>query len=453
MCKSEFTSRVESFIAANSLMENSKRPVMVAVSGGADSVALLRVLLDLGSHCIVMHCNFHLRGEESMRDQRFVEALCGKLQVPFDVKHFDVPLYQSTHRASVEVACRELRYVWFNEEMLNHRAQAIAVAHHIDDNIETLLLNLLRGTGIAGLTGMHPRNDKVVRPLLCVSRNDVTDYLSELGQDYVTDSTNLECDHTRNKIRNRILPAIERDFPMARKAIATTISNLTDVEGCYDTQINEVLREARTKNGFKLSAFLDFPYPKLLVYAALKPYGFSRSQCEAIAESLRTKHKGRPAFYSSTHCVTLSSTVAFVEPLVHNTMVDQAFDPFDTLKLPIDITVSFVNEPFSSSCCDGKCVVAFSHDILKCESLRLRNYRRGDAMRPFGMRGTRKVSDILTTAKYTRHMRQNVYVLEADGTIIWVVGVRSGNAFRVTPGDTHYLQLTYKPEERSAEWW
>ncbi|MBQ7691174.1 MAG: tRNA lysidine(34) synthetase TilS [Muribaculaceae bacterium] len=442
----EFVARVREYIAGHTLLEMAQRPrpVLVALSGGADSVALLRVLLELGCHCVAAHCNFHLRGEEAMRDEQFVRALCRQLQVPVVVRDFDVPLYRDTHRVSVEVACRDLRYAWFRQEAARQGAQAIAVAHHIDDNIETMLLNLLRGTGIAGLTGMKPMNRDVVRPLLCVTRADVHDYLDALAQDYVTDSTNLQCDYTRNKIRNIIIPAIEREFPQARVALATTVSNLADVEQLSTAYIHEILNGNHTPFGYRLNQFLEYPCPKLLVHAALGPCGFSMSQCDAIVACLRTKPKNRPKFFSATHCVTLGPTEAFVEVLGDCATGDCAFNPFDTSSLPIDIDVSFDNPPFDPSLCDGKRVVAFSREILCCKTLWLRHCHRGDAMRPFGMHGTRKVSDILTGAHYTWLKKRNTFLLEADGEILWVVGVRSAEAFRVNPGSTSYLLLTCK---------
>lgn len=438
----EFVQKVQAFVDAHQLLDKGKC-VLVALSGGADSVALLRVLFELDYSCIAAHCNFHLRGEESMRDQHFVEALCHKLSVPLVVKSFDVELYRQKHHVSMEMACRELRYGWFHVLRAEHQAQAIAVAHHRDDNLETMLLNLLRGTGIAGLTGMKPLNDgHVVRPMLEVTRSQVQDYLEALQQDYVTDSTNLENDFTRNKIRNIVLPALEREFPHARKALSTTMSNLYDVSCLYDLFVEEVLSHARTSNGYKLQVLLNYPKAKLLIYEALKSSGFTLSQCEEIEKCLRSKPHDKPVFYSQTHLLTLGTTVAFLEPIKKKEPFEYEVNLFDTSNLDVDLSVSFDNPPFNPAMCDGCRVVAFSNEILRCRSLLMRPWHRGDAMRPFGMNGTRKVSDILTGARYTREQKRWIQVLEADGTIIWVVGIRSGEAFRVQPGDTNYLLLT-----------
>ena len=182
--------------------------VLVALSGGADSVALLRVLLVLGYHCEAAHCNFHLRGEESDRDERFVNELCKGLGVTLHVTHFDTVAYASRHHVSIEMAAREMRYDWF-EQLRKERGMAvIAVAHHRDDSVETFLLNLVRGTGIQGLKGIAPKNGAIVRPLLDVGRTDILAFLASIGQDYVMDSTNQRDEFTRNKLRLNVLPLL-----------------------------------------------------------------------------------------------------------------------------------------------------------------------------------------------------------------------------------------------------
>ena len=205
--------------------------VIVALSGGADSVALLRILLSIGVQCCALHCNFGLRGAESDRDEAFVRNLCTQLGVLLKVKHFDVAKYEQEQKVSTEMACRELRYAWFDEERALQGAKAIAVAHHYDDNVETFFLNMLRGTGIQGLTGIRAKNGYVVRPLLCVKREEIEAYLKELGQEYVVDSTNLENDFKRNKIRNVLIPTLNELFPDYEAGMMRTLQNL---QGCND---------------------------------------------------------------------------------------------------------------------------------------------------------------------------------------------------------------------------
>ena len=192
------------------LPQGKERPVLVALSGGADSVALLRLLLRLGYTCHAAHCNFHLRGDESERDELFVRQLCQRLGVTLHVQDFATADYAAAHKVSIEMAARQLRYDWFKRLRAETGCQAVAVAHHRDDNVETLLLNLLRGSGLHGLTGMDYRRDGIVRPLLDVSRQQLTGYLGKLGQDYVTDSTNLQPDVRRNRLRLQVLPLLRQ---------------------------------------------------------------------------------------------------------------------------------------------------------------------------------------------------------------------------------------------------
>ena len=197
-------------------------PTYVALSGGPDSVALLHILHTLGYECKALHCNFHLRGAESDRDQQFCETLCASLGIPLEVRQFDTFAYMKEHHLSVEMAARELRYNWWQS------LTPIALGHHQDDSIETMLMNLMRGTGIHGMTGIVARNEArhIIRPLLCLSRQDIVDYLSDNGLTYVTDSTNAENETLRNQIRNQLLPLMEQMVPQARQGIAQTMEHL-----------------------------------------------------------------------------------------------------------------------------------------------------------------------------------------------------------------------------------
>ncbi|MEE1365889.1 MAG: tRNA lysidine(34) synthetase TilS, partial [Muribaculaceae bacterium] len=215
--------------------------LLVAVSGGADSVALLHVLLRLRKDCIVAHCNFHLRGEESDRDERHVVDLCASHGVELLVKHFDVAAYCARHKVSVEMACRDLRYEWFRQLMADRECSRIAVAHNSDDNVETMLLNLFRGTGIDGLAAMTVDNGEILRPLLGVTRRQIEEYLRECGIKYVVDSTNLESDYRRNFVRNELLPMIETRWPGARSALARTRQNLEGTRRFYRAKVDEML--------------------------------------------------------------------------------------------------------------------------------------------------------------------------------------------------------------------
>ena len=196
--------------------------VLVTLSGGADSVALLRLLLSMGYTCEAAHCNFHLRDKESDRDEAFVRRLCHESGVLLHIEHFDTIQYAAKKHISIEMAARELRYEWFETLRKQREASVIATAHHKDDSVETVLLNLIRGTGINGLLGIRPRNGNIVRPLLCLSREEIIAYLQYIDQDYVTDSTNLLDEYTRNKIRLNLLPLMKEINPSVKESIIRT---------------------------------------------------------------------------------------------------------------------------------------------------------------------------------------------------------------------------------------
>ena len=291
------TGKIAEYIAQHQLLQPSDR-VIVALSGGADSVCLLRILMQLGYECIAAHCNFALRGEESDRDEAFVSELCAQLSVGLKTIRFDTTAYAAAHKLSVEMAARELRYQWFEELRQACRAQAVAVAHHRDDAIETCLLNLLRGTGIQGLTGIAARNGHIVRPLLGVDRHEICDWLQGLGQRYVTDSTNLENDYTRNKIRNRLLPLLEEINPQFRQIMGTNMENFAATARLYRQALEQakatVVLPGEGCQWIDLQAVREFAEPKTLLFDLLQAYGFHPAEIGKILQGTTgNRYRGR----------------------------------------------------------------------------------------------------------------------------------------------------------------
>ena len=232
--------------------------ILVALSGGADSVALLRLLLSLGYTCEAAHCNFHLRGAESDRDEHFVRQLCLEHRVTLHTVHFNTEQEAKERHISIEMAARELRYAWFEKTREACSAAVIAVAHHQDDSVETLLLNLIRGTGINGLRGIRPRNGHIVRPLLCLDRKEIVGYLESIGQAYVTDSTNLQDEYTRNKIRLNLLPMMQEINPSVKESILKTAEHLDDAASIYNIGIEEAKLRVKTPEGISIGALSSF---------------------------------------------------------------------------------------------------------------------------------------------------------------------------------------------------
>lgn len=457
MEKSIFIEKIDSFIKKEHLFCSDSR-YLLAVSGGADSVVMLRALLSLGIDCAVAHCNFHLRGEESNRDARFVEALCSRLGVKLFSIDFDVPAYQVEHHMSLEMACRKLRYNWFTEIISEHGFEAVVVAHHSDDNIETLFLNLIRGTGIAGTTGMQPsgyNGCRVLRPMLCVSRAEIEAYAALIGQDFVTDSTNRENDVKRNRLRNVILPALREYFPDADKGLLRTIDNLRQCERLYRTNIIEVAShhldvEQSDITVIHLSEFInryiDEGCAETMLFELISMYGFSPTQMPEIIDAYRSENQGTGKLFLTKNgeyeAVLSRGNLEIAKCFVSNDEID--IDLSQHIDYPENIAVKMCDgASFSPKGIDGKSTVCFSSEILTSH-LTLRHWREGDRIRPFGMKGTRLVSDIFSDLKLSTIRKRRLWLLTADGQVLWILGIRSAALYPVTPATPRYLHLSYR---------
>ena len=269
--------KILTYINKENLLKRGEK-VIVTCSGGADSIFLLHILNKLGFECVVAHCNFHLREEESDRDENFVREFCKKKGLTLLVEHFDTKQFAAENKLSIEMAARELRYNWFEKIRVEYNAGAIAVAHHSDDSIETILLNLLRGTGLKGICGIRPRNGFIVRPLLCVNRKEIEDYLTENGIGYITDSTNLENEYTRNKIRNIVMPILREINPQIDSVMLSNAENFAAAETIYKVVIEKEKSSAVTITDdsyiVDLKVVNKFSEPFTLLYECLKDFSF-----------------------------------------------------------------------------------------------------------------------------------------------------------------------------------
>lgn len=460
--------KVKKYIEENNLCNKSDR-LIVGVSGGADSVALLRLLLQMGYHVEVAHCNFRLRGRESERDEQFVRDLCAQLKLTLHVRRFDTTAYAEAQKISLEMAARDLRYDWFGELLKERGAVAVAVAHHQEDNAETILLNLIRGTGITGLCGMKPRNGKVIRPLLQVSRDEIEDYLQHLKQNYVTDSTNLEDNCVRNKIRLHIIPEMQTINPSVVDTIVATSARLNDAKRLIDIQLEAAEKRCRLKletsltplsssvenktdtreeeneqlEGCKINIHqLQFEAsPGLLLYRVLSPYGFNSTQIDEIHASL-TGEAGK--LFESSRGWTLLKDRDFLiirkndpaTPVVSSDKIHLVTLPLIptssivkwhslTLKFDVlDIKENFVIPHKKSFAC-------LDADTLPAD-LYIRLWKQGDRFSPFGMRGTKLLSDYMTDCKFSLFQKEQQAVLvDKDDRIIWLIGERIDNRYKI----------------------
>lgn len=364
--------------------------VIIALSGGADSVALLCLLQTLGYNCEAAHCNFHLRGKESDRDEAFVCQLCAKRQVPLHIVHFNTVRTAEERHISIEMAARELRYEWFEEIRRKSGANVIAVAHHRDDSVETLLLNLIRGTGINGLRGIRPKNGHIVRPLLCLDRKEIINYLNRTGQDYVTDSTNLQDEYTRNKIRLNLLPMMQEINPSVKESIFNTAEHLSEVSIIYKKSIEEATKRVQTTEGICIDALMQETAPETLLFEILYPLGFNAAQIRDIYRAL----EGQPGkTFSSEHWrVVKDRKYLLIEAYQQ---VEQPLLAMEKYSLTPDFIIPRDKE-----------VACFDADKL-LHPLSLRLWQQGDVFTPFGMKGRKKVSDYMTDRKFPSCAKNN----------------------------------------------
>ena len=450
---------VRKYIIHHDLFKNHGRYI-VALSGGADSVALLLILKQLGVSLSAAHCNFHLRGEESERDEQFCVSLCERLGITLHRIHFDTQFYARQHKVSIEMAARDLRYRYFAQLAKDIKADGICVAHHRDDNVETVILNLLRGSGVDGLAGIAPKNGNILRPLLCISRQDILDYLQLQGQNYVTDSTNLEDDALRNRIRHHVIPLLETITPAAKENIAQTAKYLRQakmmLEGLVGDHQTDGCEEdsctARDLNNHVISlqkqSIIKAPSPEYMLHSELGKYGFHGDVIDDIYTSLTAKEGGvGKVWKNGSYMLAIDRNQLLVTALAALDTI-QSERPFrfpeegnfnlgKSLKIKLHRylrTADFTPSKSSHLVTLDADKVSFPLTYRLCE--------KGDRFYPFGMKGSKLISDYLTDRKrnVVQKMKQHV-ITDSQGEIVWLVGERTSDRSKITDQTKIILEI------------
>ena len=431
-------SKVEQYINKHKLL-NANGLYLVALSGGADSVALLLLLHEAGYRVHAAHCNFRLRGEESDRDEWFCVELCERLGVELHRAHFDTRTYAELHKVSIEMAARELRYKWFGQLREDIGAAGVCVAHHRDDSVETVLLNLVRGTGLRGLTGVHPRNGAILRPLLCVSRAEIEAFLAERGQEYVTDSTNLEADVLRNKVRLQVLPLLATLNPAVAENIQRTAEHLSEAQQVLDT----IFGQYKDSNVLELSELEKYGSSEYFVYEWVKNYGFNGSQ---VAQMM-TAETGSVFTSSAGYDLLVDRGRLLVEPTLK---------PMKKVRIPEE--GAYVLGGFDDKIAENRTIRVKKRAVCVSKEpwvatldaqkvvfpLTVRRVEEGDWMVPFGMNGRKLLSDLMTDRKMTAfEKRRQLVVVDAQGLIVWAVGLRTDARAAVTADTREVLELRF----------
>ena len=424
-------SKVERYIEKYKLLKSSEL-YLVALSGGADSVALLLLLKNAHFNVHAAHCNFHLRGEESDRDEAFCVELCKGLGVELHRAHFDTREYAELHKVSIEMAARELRYKWFEQLREDIGAAGICVAHHRDDSVETVLLNLVRGTGLRGLTGIQPRNGNILRPLLCVSRAEIEAFLAEKGQKYVTDSTNLKADVQRNIVRLEVLPLLRKLNPAVAENIQRTAEYLSEAQQV----LNAAIARINDSNILNLRDIETYGSSEYLTFEWLKKYGFIGDQVRQILDAdtggIVHSEQGYDVLKDRGHLI--------VEPTL---------DPFNPMRIPEEGTY-VLGENMRLSVRKKPVYVSKEPNIATLDAakvrfpLTVRRVEEGDWMQPYGMKGRKLLSDMMTDLKMTVfEKRRQLVVVDSQGAIVWAVGLRIADFVAVSDVTKTVIELVF----------
>ena len=435
-------SKVKRYIEKYKLL-NTNELYLVALSGGADSVALLLLLKNAGFNVRAAHCNFHLRGDESDRDEAFCVELCQRLGVELHRAHFDTREYAELHKVSIEMAARELRYKWFEQLRRDIGAAGICVAHHRDDSVETVLLNLVRGTGLRGLTGIQPRNGHILRPLLCVSRAEIEAFLAEKGQKYVTDSTNLEADVQRNIIRLEVLPLLRKLNPAVAENIQRTAENLAEAQ----LVLNVAIASINSSNILNLSDLEKYGSSEYLAFEWLKKYGFNGDQVHQILDA-------------DTGKIVSSSTGYDVLKDRGRLIVEPALEPFNPMRIPEEGTYVLGGSSieFGGKTTENNTIRVRKKPVYVSKEpyvatldaskvlfpLTVRRVEEGDWMQPYGMKGRKLLSDLMTDLKMTVfEKRRQLVVVDAKGAVLWLVGRRIAAFVSVSDATTAVFEASF----------
>ncbi|MBY0543132.1 MAG: tRNA lysidine(34) synthetase TilS [Sphingobacteriaceae bacterium] len=421
------------FIKTNALFVNQDK-ILLAVSGGKDSVLMAQLFKLAGFQFSIAHCNFNLRANEAQRDESFVKLLAATLSVPFYVQHFDTKTYASEHHISTQMAARDLRYQWFEELRREKNYDYIAVAHHQNDSIETLLLNLTRGTGISGMHGILPKRDKIVRPLLFLSRLQIDQIINENNIDYVEDSSNETSKYARNKIRLNVIPQLREINPNLEETFAQNIARFAETEEVLVQVVEEARKRiVRTENDnhyLSIAQINTLKPQKLLLFELLKPYHFSTIVVDEILESLG-KQSGT-SFYSHTHRATINRDDLLLSPIKKQNSDAHYFMHSTDQSITVESQkISFFNT--DSLLVEANVNKAFVDLDKLIFPLIIRFKQDGDKFMPLGMTNYKKLSDFLIDSKVPLPEKENIPLLiNGNGEIIWIAGLRQDNRYKVT---------------------
>lgn len=434
-------SKVSQYIQSNHLFQMEDK-IILACSGGSDSMALLHVLHSLNYKLIIAHANFTLRGTESVREEEFVKVSAAKLNLPYYSKRFDTQSYAMEHGISIEMAARDLRYDWFQALSQETQATKIATAHHLKDSAETTILNIIKGTGLRGMRGIPAVNGNIVRPFSEISKGEIENYLNNHSIQFCIDSSNLENDYLRNKIRNQILPIVEEINPNFQAGFRDFQKRNRDIQDLVDCFIKEHFEtDLKTSNAISIDALAKYSFAEYILFELLRPFGFNASCIADVFKSI--DGQSGKQFFSDTH-VLIRDRAYF---LIQEKTDDQHSMSIQIDKDEIGCEISIGSRSLRFSFCDEMGQASAHIAYMDCDKiawpLRLRKIQPGDVFQPFGMEGkSKKIQDYCTDNKYTLFEKRNLWVMEdSKAKICWLVGKRLDHRLRIDSETKHILRV------------
>ena len=427
------------FISQQDLFDTHDR-ILLAVSGGLDSMVMLNLFQEARYDVGVAHCNFQLRGNESAEDERFIRDFCDHAGIPFFTRSFETKNYAEETRLSIQMAARELRYGWFSDVMEKEKYHWLATAHHLNDNLETVLFRWTQGAGLDQLTGIPIKKEKVVRPLLFATRAEILTYAISKKIHWREDSSNASDDYQRNFIRHEIIPKLKEINPSLEE---TFVHSLEKVKGAYELMQRglEQLKDSVTRTEdqqfmIDKNLLLLLKNPAFVCYEWLRPFGFEWDRCQQLVESLQGQ-SGKQ-FFSATHQAVIDREFIIVSPrqeLLNKILIEEGQD-----KAALGPWVLTVKTSKGKTILSGEHQGSFDHSKIKFPML-WRKWRSGDVFFPLGLGHRKKVSDFLIDEKLPMTEKNVVTVLESGGEIVWVVGHRVDDRFKVTPKTKSVLEM------------
>ena len=433
------------FVRQNKLIDENDN-ILLGVSGGSDSMVMADLFKKAGYDHAIAHCNFGLRGEEADRDEGNVKEYSLKANVPFYSKQFDTRKFADQNKISSQMAARELRYKWFRDLSKDHGFKSIAIAHHKDDQAETIVFNLIKGTGIAGLTGWKPKDRDIIRPLLFAIKNDILDYARSARIKWVEDSSNESTKYLRNKIRREIMPLFKEINPGFLSTLEHTLSRLRETETSLKSELKKL--EASNSSGEDTIILKEkisrSNLPTLALYHILKDLGFNYRQCVDIWSSFDESGK---MFMSDDHVLNIDR-----ETLV----ISAASDP-DRFTNPISINSETATIQLTDAALHTRIIrevdlnkisplsTVASLDLDKLSfPLTLRLWQEGDHFVPLGMKGKKKLSDFMIDEKIPVNLKRRLFIIESGNDIAWVVGYRIDDRFKITAETSGIFEIKYE---------